>query len=82
VRAKPGGGPEVGRRSAYAPVVRCPLASCLCCRDFDKKQGKLICEPLRMQVCFFRRAVRAESTRALLTWATEMMAVLVNLLIC
>jgi len=32
-----------------------------------------------MLVCFFRRAVRAEGTRALLTWAASMMAVLDNL---
>jgi hypothetical protein len=59
-----------------------PLASCLSYRDLDKKQEKLICELLMMLVCFFRRAVRAEGTRALLTAALKMLAVLVNLLIC
>jgi hypothetical protein len=49
---------------------------------YIKKEEMLMSGRLRMQLFFFRRAVRAESTRALLTVAVGIDVVLINLLFC
>jgi hypothetical protein len=49
---------------------------------YIKKEEMLMSERLSMQLAFFRRAVRAESTRALLTMAVGIGVGLVNLFYC
>ena len=63
--------------SVHALVVRCPLLPLVNVVEiYIKKEEKLSCGRLRMWLAFFRRAVRAESTRALLTVMVEMGTVL------
>ncbi len=74
---------EAAVTSVHALVVRCPLLPLVKVVEiYIKKEEKLRCGRLRMRLAFFRRAVRAEGTRALLTMAVGMLAVLVNLLMC
>ena len=69
--------------SVHALVVRCPLLPLVKVVEiYIKKEEKLRCGRLRMLLAFFRRAVRAKGTRALLTVAVGMLVVLVNLLVC
>jgi len=57
-----------------------PAALVLVAEMYKKKWESLICGCLWMLLIFFRTAVRAGSTRAVLTVMVCMMAVLVNLL--
>jgi len=59
-----------------------PAALVMATEMYNKKWESLICGCLRMLLTFFRTAVRAGSTRAVLTVAVGMFAGLVNLLIC
>ena len=61
----------------WAPLLLLWLLRCIL-----KKRESLICGCLWMLLTFFRTAVRAGSTRALLTGMVGMLAGLVNLLMC